>query len=85
MSQLKRLLEILRAIKRPSHPSIRLCPRCGSRRIHLSSKFDLWLTPPQYVCEKCGYKGPIVLEVEVEGAEEKEPPASREVQGSNAF
>ena len=26
-----------------------------------------------------------MLELEVEGAEEKEPPASREVQGSNAF
>jgi C4-type Zn-finger protein len=25
------------------------------------------LTPEQYVCENCGYKGPVVMEIEEEG------------------
>jgi len=48
----------------PSSRVVRICPRCGSPDIHLSSKFDVWLTPEQYVCRRCGYKGPIILEIE---------------------
>jgi len=55
--------------KGPSARSIKCCPRCGSSNIRLSSSFDAWLTPEQYVCANCGYKGPIVLERETsEGA-----------------
>lgn len=50
--------------KRPSTKSVKCCPRCGSSNIKLSSRFDVWLTPEQYVCKDCGYKGPIVLERE---------------------
>jgi len=50
--------------KAPSTKSIKCCPRCGSPKIKLSSRFDVWLTPEQYICENCGYKGPIVLERE---------------------
>jgi hypothetical protein len=38
----------------------------------LSSRFDVWLFPEQYICENCGYKGPIVLELVKEEKEEKE-------------
>jgi len=63
---MKRLLSLLRELKweLPSNKSVRCCPRCGSPKIKLSSKFDIWLTPEQYVCENCGYKGPVVLEKE---------------------
>jgi len=56
-----------------SQPTPKFCPRCGSSEIQLSSRFDLWLFPEQYVCLKCGYKGPVVLELEKE--EEKEKPS----------
>jgi predicted RNA-binding Zn-ribbon protein involved in translation (DUF1610 family) len=42
---------------------IRLCPRCGSRSIEYSSKWDGWLTPVVYLCGECGYRGPIYLEM----------------------
>ncbi|MBS7625203.1 hypothetical protein KEJ29_06480 [Candidatus Bathyarchaeota archaeon] len=45
---------------------ISVCPRCGSRNIGLSSKFDAWLMPKRYACRDCGYVGPIVLEVDLE-------------------
>ena len=45
---------------------IKVCPICGSRNIHLSSSFDGWLTPEIYVCENCGYRGPIILEIEID-------------------
>ncbi|MEM3789011.1 MAG: hypothetical protein QXN95_03995 [Candidatus Bathyarchaeia archaeon] len=47
-------------------PSKIYCPKCGSPRIHLSSSLDYWLTPKKYVCEDCGYVGPIVMEIEKE-------------------
>jgi predicted RNA-binding Zn-ribbon protein involved in translation (DUF1610 family) len=47
---------------------IQVCPICGSVNIKLSSKLDIWLTPRRYVCNDCGYVGPVVLELEkVEG------------------
>jgi predicted RNA-binding Zn-ribbon protein involved in translation (DUF1610 family) len=42
------------------------CPRCGSPKISLYSSLDLWLTPKKYVCNDCGYVGPIILELEKE-------------------
>lgn len=42
-----------------------MCPVCHSPKIKLSSIFDGWLTPEVYICMDCGYKGPIVLEIEV--------------------
>jgi len=44
----------------------KVCPRCGSTKIGLSSKFDAWLMPKQYICYDCGYSGPIILELEEE-------------------
>jgi predicted RNA-binding Zn-ribbon protein involved in translation (DUF1610 family) len=55
--------EILGSLKR-RRPTRKYCPRCGNPDIQLSSKFDIWLLPEQYTCEKCGYVGPIVLEME---------------------
>ncbi len=45
---------------------IKVCPVCGSRKIRLSSSLDGWLTPEIYICEECGYRGPIYLELQIE-------------------
>lgn len=57
--------EILVSLKRRK-PTRKYCPRCGNPQIHLSAKFDLWFSPEQYICDKCGYKGSIALEIEEE-------------------
>ena len=70
---LKNLRQVLEGLKRKKlkEPTLNLCPRCGSSKIKVSSSFDVYprmygLTPRQYVCEECGYRGPIVLELEEE-------------------
>jgi predicted RNA-binding Zn-ribbon protein involved in translation (DUF1610 family) len=65
MRFLKDLREVFKALKR-REPSKIYCPRCGSSRIHLSSSLDYWLTPKKYVCDECGYKGILVMELEKE-------------------
>ena len=78
MKGLKGLFEILTNLRRHQPKRVlKVCPRCGSPDIHLSSSLDAWLTPEQYICRKCGYKGPIILEVEIdeekEGREKRKP------------
>lgn len=66
MGILENLREVLKGLRRRKLVP-KLCPRCGSPKLQLSSRFDIWLTPEQYVCENCGYKGPVVMEIEEEG------------------
>jgi predicted RNA-binding Zn-ribbon protein involved in translation (DUF1610 family) len=47
-------------------PSKIYCPRCASPQIHLSGSLTFGLLPGKYVCEKCGYNGPLVMELEKE-------------------
>lgn len=63
MSVFKALREVFGSLKR-GKPAIVVCPVCRSSKIRLSSRFDAWLMPAQYVCETCGYKGPLVMEIE---------------------
>ncbi|MCS7103480.1 MAG: hypothetical protein NZ992_06335 [Candidatus Korarchaeum sp.] len=49
-----------------------LCPACGSLNIGKASSFSGWLLPDEYVCPDCGYRGPIVGEVEVDKDEVRE-------------
>jgi predicted RNA-binding Zn-ribbon protein involved in translation (DUF1610 family) len=65
MEILSNIREVLKNLKHTKHAKI-YCPRCASPQIHLSSSFDFWLTPTKYACENCGYKGPIVMELEKE-------------------
>ena len=62
------LLDVLKALRsgRP-RGAILVCPRCGSPKIKRLRGFYGWLLPVTYVCPECGYKGPIVLEIEEEG------------------
>jgi len=65
MKLLQNVREVFKTLKHRK-PSKIYCPRCGSSKIHLSSGLDFWLTPKKYVCEKCGYTGSIVMEIEKE-------------------
>lgn len=65
MGLVKNLREVFDKLKR-GEPVVKFCPKCGSSKIQLSSRFDVWLFPEQYFCQKCGYKGPIVMELENE-------------------
>jgi predicted RNA-binding Zn-ribbon protein involved in translation (DUF1610 family) len=61
--------EVVKGLKRKKvgEHTTKLCPRCGSPKISISSGFDTYprlygITPELYVCAECGYSGPIVLE-----------------------
>jgi len=69
MKLLENIREVFKTLKRRK-PSKIYCPRCGSPEIRLSSSLDYWLTPKKYVCEKCGYVGSIVMELEEEESTE---------------
>jgi predicted RNA-binding Zn-ribbon protein involved in translation (DUF1610 family) len=71
---LQNIREVFKALKYRIPTSI-YCPRCGSSRLHLFSSLDYWLTPKKYICEDCGYLGPIVMELEksIEEAEGEKP------------
>jgi len=71
MNVFRNLRDVLKGLKRRG-PAKKFCPGCGSSELRLSSRFDIWLTPEQYVCGRCGYKGPIVMEVEAEETGERE-------------
>lgn len=62
MKILRDIVELFKSMKHRS-PSKIYCPRCGSPEIHLSSSLDYWLTPKKYVCDKCGYSGPLIMEL----------------------
>ena len=63
--------DVLKSAKhrKPTHI---YCPRCASPKIKLSSSLAVWLTPKEYYCENCGYRGIIVMELEVDEKEKEE-------------
>jgi len=63
MGILQSIREVVNNLKH-NRPTPKLCPKCGNPKLRLSTSFDGWFFPEQYVCEQCGYKGPIVLELE---------------------
>jgi len=65
MGVLRNFREVVKNLKH-KRASPKLCPRCGSPNLGLSTRFDVWLLPEQYVCSQCGYKGPVTLELEQE-------------------
>jgi transcription elongation factor Elf1 len=65
MKMLQNVREVLKSLKH-GKPKRVYCPRCCSPKITLSSSLDIWLTPQNYICQECGYKGPIVMELEKE-------------------
>ncbi|MEM2971121.1 MAG: hypothetical protein QW270_01675 [Candidatus Bathyarchaeia archaeon] len=65
MKLLENIREVFRMLKHRK-PSKIYCPKCGSPKIHLSTTLIVGFTPRKYVCENCGYTGPIVMELEKE-------------------
>jgi predicted RNA-binding Zn-ribbon protein involved in translation (DUF1610 family) len=75
MSILKDLHEVLKGLKRKksSKPAPKFCPKCGNHKIRLCSSLNTYprmygIAPSQYICESCGYKGPIYVEIEEENS-----------------
>lgn len=65
MKRLENVREVLGTLKRRKPTQI-YCPRCTSPKINLSSSFNMWLMPKNYLCNNCGYQSPVVLELEKE-------------------
>jgi predicted RNA-binding Zn-ribbon protein involved in translation (DUF1610 family) len=63
MIPFQKVTDLFRNLKHRK-PTIIICPRCYSPEIKKSSSFDSWLIPTRYICEKCGYFGPIIVELE---------------------
>ena len=62
---LQDMREVLKMLTRRK-PSKKYCPKCGSPEIRLSNGSVYGLGPSKYVCKKCGYSGPVVMELEKE-------------------
>ena len=63
MKTLQNIREVFKTLKHRKPTQI-YCPRCASQKINLSSSLNMWLTPKTYLCQDCGYNGPIVMELE---------------------
>ncbi|MGA2384935.1 MAG: hypothetical protein ABSG33_00190 [Candidatus Bathyarchaeia archaeon] len=56
--------EVFKSIKHRKPTQI-FCPSCGSPKIKLATGLTIGgLAPKQYYCEKCGYVGTVVMELE---------------------
>jgi hypothetical protein len=62
---LRELMRVLGEL-RYRGPSPKLCPICGSPRIKQAL---IGIIPPIYVCDSCGYRGSLALEVQEEEGE----------------
>jgi predicted RNA-binding Zn-ribbon protein involved in translation (DUF1610 family) len=58
--------EIIEILKNSKYSSPRpvFCPKCHSPKIKLKESYGI--LPQIYHCEKCGYEGSLVLELESE-------------------
>ena len=63
---LRDLREVLGTLRHAKASKEKYCPRCGSKGVRIFSSFGFWLAPKRYVCDKCGYLGPVFMELEKE-------------------
>lgn len=63
MKTLDNIRDVFKNLKHKKPQTI-FCPRCANPNLQLYSGLDFWLTPKQYVCTKCGYVGPVYMELE---------------------
>lgn len=63
MPWLKGLSDILFEVRHRA-PRPVFCPRCGSHEMKVKEGYGI--LPAVYTCAKCGYEGPLVLEIEEE-------------------
>ena len=50
---------------------ISVCPKCKSPDIRIANTI-IGILPEQWVCDKCGYEGYIVFEIDTEDKEKSE-------------
>ncbi len=68
MGRLSDFREVIKELKHKERgeETINICPKCGSKKIYLSSLSTYpglyGIAPSQYICPECGYTGPIVME-----------------------
>lgn len=69
MGKVANFREVIKGLKHQkiTEKTIKLCPKCESNRIEITSGLDTYprlfgITPSKYVCKKCGYSGSIILE-----------------------
>jgi len=51
------------SIRRTLKPKVKLCPRC-LKKVRPASSLGGWLIPQEYICDSCGYRGPVAIEGE---------------------
>jgi ribosomal protein L37AE/L43A len=51
---------------------INVCPKCNSPEIRRAGSVEGWLLPEQWTCDKCGYIGILVQEIDTEDVEKEE-------------
>jgi hypothetical protein len=61
--------EVINALKHKkiNKKTIKVCPKCRSKQIIISSGLDTYprmygITPTKYICSECDYSGSIILE-----------------------
>ena len=50
---------------------INVCPKCNSPDIRRAGSVEGWLLPEQWTCDKCGYTGILVKELDTEARTRK--------------
>lgn len=54
-----------RKTKKSGPPPIKLCPNCYEPKLKVGTNVGGFMAPAVYYCEKCDYKGPLYIEVDV--------------------
>jgi predicted RNA-binding Zn-ribbon protein involved in translation (DUF1610 family) len=59
-----KIKEMIHVLKKAKHSSPKpvFCPTCYSSKLKQNESYGI--LPRLYYCEKCGYEGPLVLELE---------------------
>ncbi len=67
-SELSELVEVLEELeKEKKYVDVQICPHCKSTKVHRVKSMQgdalghMGLTPPKYECEKCGWRGILVV------------------------
>ena len=51
---------------------IPVCPKCRNPHIRRTTTVSGWLTPDQWICDKCGYMGYVIHELDTEDFKEED-------------
>jgi predicted RNA-binding Zn-ribbon protein involved in translation (DUF1610 family) len=63
---LRDLRDVFGTVRHVKPSKVKYCPRCGSKDLRIASSFGYWLAPKRYICDKCGYLGPVFMELQKE-------------------